>query len=343
MSDPLELPATLDRLDHLRASGVLDPLAHRAAAHHVVSSPSLAAWARQLDIAALASGSVLIVSGILYLVAFRWSEVGPTAQVVLATLPMLVAGGVAAWSGTDRLGGQIALTAAGALLLAPLLAIATLHTSTGEPWPLAAVWAVGLLPFTLAARSPFAWLLQIAAGQALLAVGAEPFFGPWGDQAVRAALVAHVGYYTVALAVVAALRALRLRAAPPWLPDLAAIGPLAVLTSWSLYAIAESAVKLAPLDVAAVGALGLALLAAHVAFFVGRVRLLPAAAASLSALTVALAVSTRASWGLADAVDDGGLLLILLPLNAAFALAGILAVAIWLHLGWRRGASRGAR
>ena len=158
MSDPRQRAATPDLLQALRRSGALPVEAHREAAWWIARPLPPATWRQILDPLALVLGITLIVSGVLYVVAFNWSELGRFSKVLVGVAPVLVCGLATLVAGTKGLTGRVLATAGIPLTLGALLAVGLAFPTNGDAWPLFALWA-GLSAFwALASRMDIAWI-----------------------------------------------------------------------------------------------------------------------------------------------------------------------------------------
>jgi len=339
--DPLAAPATLDRLDHLRATQALDIQGHREATRFVTSSPSPAVWARLLDPAALALGATLIVASALYLVGWNWFDLPHAARVALSLLPMGIAGVMALWLGSSRLAGQISAIAAGALSLVPLLIVGLAYPSTASGDLLLTFWALTMLPWTIGARSPFAWLAQVVAAEAALMALIPRLLG--GDIDAMWILLdfsfaLHFGLFSAFVCLTALLAWRGDRSAPRWLPEVLSLFSLLLLAGWlcvMVFGVRQGTWLLRGPALL----LFLALLSVQVLFVLGRVRLLPATAHALGLFAIGMAVLARLLFEVVQHTDIGVTLIATMSLSLC-GIVGLVVVTVWLHLGWRWSAAR---
>lgn len=325
---------------------MLDPLAHREAARFVTATPSPRAWTRLLDVAALLLGTALLVAGALYLVGWNWFELGRFSRVAVSLLPMLIAAGAATYASPRSLIRQLATTSAAALSLGVLATIGLSYPSTMPGTSLPALWFAAALPWTLASRSPYPWLVQLLAAEWLLINLLGELDRPrilWrhSNHAFGHLMVlGHLGLFTALFSLAWTASRLRWSMAASWLTDLAALGVLVALAFWPLLHIAGG-VDVWP-ALTATGWLSFLLVGAIVQlrFWTGRVRLFPAAGQALSALAVLIALLGRVFVWLDEATSEPFVFFLLFPLLGVVGLVGLVLVATWLHLGWRRTAAR---
>lgn len=159
--DQLNRPATLDRVYLLsEAAGLSEERAWRLRGL-ASRTPTRGEWQHFLGATLLVLGAGLVLSGIVSFFAFNWAALGKIAKMGL------IAAGVAACAlgalpRPDTLVARVLLFAA-SVLLGVLLAVYGQTYQTGaDPWGLFGVWALLILPWTVAARFTPLWLLWIA-------------------------------------------------------------------------------------------------------------------------------------------------------------------------------------
>ncbi|WP_104204563.1 DUF2157 domain-containing protein [Billgrantia saliphila] len=137
--------------------------------------PSGLAWRRFVDRLLLWLGSLALAFGVLFLVAYNWSEMGRWLRFGLVQAALVAAVGVYWWA-EGNVVARVALTAA-SLLLGVLLALFGQVYQTGaDPWQLFFTWALLLLPWTLVARFDVLWVLWLG----LLNLAVALYFRTWG-------------------------------------------------------------------------------------------------------------------------------------------------------------------
>jgi uncharacterized membrane protein len=158
--EPLDLPATPERLRLLADAGVLTPEALERALRLAVATPERPAWRRFLSTVLLGFGALLVLSGILYFFAYNWAALHRFGKMGLL-LGALAISAVAAWRLGEGLAGQFALLFA-AVLVGPLLAVYGQAYQTGaDPYELFLGWGVLILPWVALARFGPLWLLLL--------------------------------------------------------------------------------------------------------------------------------------------------------------------------------------
>lgn len=131
-------------------------------------------WASFLDRALLWLGGLCLALGVLFLIAFNWSELGRLGRFALVE-GALVAAVVVSLRMPQGLSRDVALVVAG-LLLGGLLALFGQTYQTGaDPWQLFALWAVLLVPWALASAGVVLWLLMLA----LVNLSVSLYFDAW--------------------------------------------------------------------------------------------------------------------------------------------------------------------
>ena len=219
-------------------TAILEALAVPAAARPDVlalaaRTPSALEWRRFLASALLLLGAGLLLSGIVSFFAFNWAVLGKFGKLALLASGVSACA-LAALRAPERLVSRVLLFAA-AVLVGALLAVYGQTYQTGaDPWGLFAVWALLILPWTLAACFTPLWLLWV--GLVDLAFGlyvAQVLASPRWD------VTTLVGVVTVHVLAVMAWEAQRLRT-PPWLTD--TWGPRVIVSATLLPLVAASVV-----------------------------------------------------------------------------------------------------
>ncbi|MEO8083922.1 MAG: DUF2157 domain-containing protein [Ardenticatenales bacterium] len=257
-------PATPARLRRLFDGGALDTVAYGAALETALHTPPAIAWRRFLDRAMLAVGATLTLIGVVAFFAYNWASLGRLSRVGLVEALLIAAGIAALVIGVDRLGGQIAGTAAVALSGVLLAAIGQAYQQGADPWTLFAVTAALGLPWLLATRFAPLWLLELALANVALGLWWNLRINDLGPDFTRMLLTlgalnggAWLSWNEGAAA--AGLRAGR------WLPRTVALATLAPLTAGAAAYVAIDVLHydIAPQD--RFGASGLAVFAAWLA------------------------------------------------------------------------------
>jgi uncharacterized membrane protein len=159
--DPLDAPATMERLYALADAGLLTPGALARGLAFASGSPEPKRWQQFLSRVLLLLGAALVLAGIVYFFAFNWAKLGKFAKFGLIELG-IVGSGVAAWKlGVSRMSGQVALAFA-AILVGPLLAVYGQTYQTGaDPYELFLAWALIVTPIVAISRFPALWMVLV--------------------------------------------------------------------------------------------------------------------------------------------------------------------------------------
>lgn len=159
-SDPLDLAATPERLQALAEAGLLKPPDLERALHLAVATPDQATWRRFLSTVLLSTGSLLVLSGVIFFFAYNWAALHRFGKLGLL-LVALTAACVAARRLGEGLAGQFALLFA-AVLVGPLLAVYGQAYQTGaDAYELFIGWSLLVLPWVVLARFSPLWLLLL--------------------------------------------------------------------------------------------------------------------------------------------------------------------------------------
>ena len=167
--DPLARRATSVRLIQLRSAGVLEEHELERALRYAAHSPSGDAWTRYLATILLLTGAALVLSGLLYLVAFNWTELDRFAKFGLCVAWIVAGFGAGLGFGSDTIMGRVGLTAASVGVGAWLAVIGQTYQTGAHDWSLFAIWAAVLVPWALVARASGLWaLVMLIANVALI-------------------------------------------------------------------------------------------------------------------------------------------------------------------------------
>lgn len=235
-ADLLDRSATTTRVSAVLDALALPPDARARVLATAARTPDALAWRHFMASALLLLGAGLLLSGIVSFFAFNWAALGKFGKLAL------VAAGVSACAlgalrAPDSLVSRVLLFAASVLVGALLAVYGQSYQTGADPWGLFGVWALLILPWTVAAAFTPLWLLWIAL--------VDVAFGLYVAQVLvpsRWDVVTLVGIVGVHVLAVMAWEAQRLRAAP-WIAD--AWGPRILV-----------AVTLVPLMSASVVAVG---------------------------------------------------------------------------------------
>ena len=231
MNDPLAAPATPGRLRSLTEQGVLPPEALPRALEHSAHTPALAAWRAYLASVLLAAGVALFASGNLYAVAFNWHLVPRFGKVAFAAAWIVAGVAVALRTGVASPVGRVALTASATGVGALLAIIGQIYQTGADDWALFATWAVLILPWSVAARFPPLWVLNLAVLEVAVGfwgVQVSPETGDWN-------------WLLLAAINGAAWAACARIPAPRWVPRLLAITTFLALLAPSLSTVLDHA------------------------------------------------------------------------------------------------------
>ncbi|MEP6619403.1 MAG: DUF2157 domain-containing protein [bacterium] len=159
-ADPLELPATPQRVRAIRRSAALPPHLLNRALALAVATPDERAWHRFLSLALALLGAGLVLAGVASFIAYNWLHVGRFAKfggIELAICAATIVG----WRTLPRVSGRIALASA-AVLVGPLLAVYGQTYETGaDPYGLFLGWLALIVPWVIAAEFAPLWLFAL--------------------------------------------------------------------------------------------------------------------------------------------------------------------------------------
>lgn len=177
--DPLDRRATAARLEALFEGGVIDERTLVRAVERASRTPEREAWRRFLSTVLLLVGSALVLSGLVYLVAFNWSELHRFAQLGLCGA-WIVVGVAIGYLRLPDLVGKVGVLGASVGVGALLAVIGQTYQTGADQWGLFATWAVLVVPFTLVARMPAQWVLFVVLLDVTLATWGVQVVPHWG-------------------------------------------------------------------------------------------------------------------------------------------------------------------
>ena len=165
------------QLSALQRAGLIPPDRYLQAANLIRDR---AFWARWAARALLAIGVAHLLAGILFFFAYNWAEMPPLVKFAAVEAGVLICVAGAWISGLDRPAGQSLLIGASVLTGVLLAVIGQVYQTGADAYELFAAWAVLILPWALASRSPAHWLVWLVVaclaaglfgGQALVPMG----------------------------------------------------------------------------------------------------------------------------------------------------------------------------
>lgn len=201
--DPLDAPATPDRLRALAGAGLLSAPALERALDLARARPDRESWYGFAHSRLLLVGACLCAAGVIFFVAANWGALHPWTRMGLVAGALVAAALAAGALGLGTLPGRAALLLSG-LLFGPLVAIYGQTYQTGaDAWELFTLWAAVFTGHALLARLGVTWMVWLAlAHTAALAWTVQTLGGDLvaGDQAVALAVIAAADAALVALA-----------------------------------------------------------------------------------------------------------------------------------------------
>jgi uncharacterized membrane protein len=142
--------------------GAVPPENVRAALALAGATPDASEWRRFVSALLLWLGALLIAAGVIFFFAYNWHALGRFTKFGLVE-GLLALSVIAAWiAGPDKAAGKASLAVASLLTGALLALIGQTYQTGADTFELFAWWAVLILPWTIAARTPVLWLMWIA-------------------------------------------------------------------------------------------------------------------------------------------------------------------------------------
>jgi uncharacterized membrane protein len=159
--NPLELPATPQKLRQLAKRGVLKPKDLEQALKLIGHTPSPSRWARFLEIVLLVLGVGFIVSGVFFFFAFNWADMHRFLKLGVLEMAVLLTVGLTVWQKLDRLPGKIALSATGLLVGALLAVFGQIYQTGADAYQLFLTWALLISGWVLISQFAPLWFIWI--------------------------------------------------------------------------------------------------------------------------------------------------------------------------------------
>ncbi len=160
-TNPLELPATRERLQILAMTGRLDATAFQRAMQIAGHIPAPHTWHRFIDAMLTYLGMTLVVVGIVFFFAYNWTEMHRFTKFGLIAAAIVSSISITALKGLDTLTGKASLFAA-AVLTGVLLAVYGQAYQTGaDAYDLFLVWAVLIAGWVFIGRLTALWMLWL--------------------------------------------------------------------------------------------------------------------------------------------------------------------------------------
>jgi uncharacterized membrane protein len=160
--------------------GRLQPGAVRDALALAGVTPDAARWRRFIDVLLLSLGSALIAAGVIFFLAYNWDGIGRFARFALVEGVLAASIAIAWYAGLEKPAGRAALLLASLLTGALLALVGQTYQTGADPYELFAIWALLILPWTLASRMPVLWLLFVTLLNLAVALYFQAFRGLFG-------------------------------------------------------------------------------------------------------------------------------------------------------------------
>ena len=171
------LEATPQRIDRLRAAGVLTQES-RQAALRIVNGPVV--WWPWVEKALLFLGLALTLSGVVCFFAWNWDALPGLVKLAIVQAGIIGCCG-AAWLKTlDTLPGKSAITAAAVLVGVFLAVFGQVYQTGADAYQLFVGWALLILPWVVMCRLAGLWLLWLALVNLAVAIFWEQVIAPRG-------------------------------------------------------------------------------------------------------------------------------------------------------------------
>jgi uncharacterized membrane protein len=139
--------------------------------------PDRSAWRGFLDRLLLWLGVAMLVSGVVFFLAYNWQELGRYTKFALVEALVAASLAIVWWQGLERAAGKAALLCAAIVIGALLAFIGQTYQTGADTFELFATWALAILPWVLVARLPALWVLWLALVNLSLTLYFQAFAG----------------------------------------------------------------------------------------------------------------------------------------------------------------------
>lgn len=159
--DPLDMPATPNRLYLLAQKNCLPADALDYALKFTNVTPDKRAWQRFIDRSLLSLGTALLLTGIIFFFAYNWAEMHRLAKFGVIEGGILILAVFAAWQGLNHFAGKITLLAVSTLLGVLLAVYGQVYQTGADAFSLFLTWAILITPWVILSNFAPLWLLLI--------------------------------------------------------------------------------------------------------------------------------------------------------------------------------------
>jgi len=142
--------------------------------------PSRDAWRGFIDRLLLWLGTLLVGGGLIFFLAYNWTELGRFSRFALVEVLLLAALAVVWRVGLDRPGGKAALFAACLFVGALLALIGQTYQTGADTFELFGAWAAMILPWVLVAHTAALWILWLTLVNLAIVLYFQAFPGVFG-------------------------------------------------------------------------------------------------------------------------------------------------------------------
>ncbi len=191
----LDKPATTSTLHNLFLNGLLtrDQVEDALAQLNIQRK-----WLQHSRTLLLILGSLLILAGITFFVAYNWMEMGKLIKLGGLQTLIIACAGAALYRGIDGMAGQALLFAACFLVGVYLAAFGQVYQTGADAWELFRAWALLISFWVIVSRSPAHWfLLLVVFDAAIIFYCDQVLFYRWEEETWAWLLVAVIQFAAV--------------------------------------------------------------------------------------------------------------------------------------------------
>lgn len=152
-----DFKATLETVRTLHRQGILPKDAFKRALQLIGHTPQRGDWVKFVNVLLLGLGSLLLISGIFFFLAYNWTDLSRFARFGTVEVALIVSAGLATWAGLERIAGKTALTFSALLIGALLLVFGQEYQTGADSYELFWNWALLMTGLALIARFDLLW------------------------------------------------------------------------------------------------------------------------------------------------------------------------------------------
>ena len=160
-SNPLELPATRQRLYRLAQIQYFSPSVLTFALRKVGIIPSRSDWQWFIETFLLSLGITLFLSGVVFFFAYNWTSMNRFAKFATIESGLLIPVLFIVWQDLESLSGKLALLGASVLVGILLAVYGQIYQTGADVFTLFLTWALFIFPWVIVSRFAPLWFFLL--------------------------------------------------------------------------------------------------------------------------------------------------------------------------------------